>query len=159
MRSWSIDCARARRSIQNLSGKIQRHVCREAFLDRSLEVGRVESGQRATTKPGGQASSIGQRPLATHDSNRSALRPVQTLEAKAEIVMDVVRSIGKDRTVGLDGLVDRRARAGLARANEIVARWRTISAAVQDGDRRVYTCRESRAVQKHLVKAAKTAGV
>ena len=51
-----------------------------------------------------QPSRLGQRPLAAHRRRTGAAqRPAgQTLEATAEIVLDEVRSIGKDRTVGLE---------------------------------------------------------
>jgi 8-amino-7-oxononanoate synthase/acyl carrier protein len=140
------------------SGKIQRHVCRDAFLDRSLDV--VAEWRRA----GSDGRSLGEaaephRPEAARGSStprrsRAEAR-WQTLEATAEIVLDVVRSIGKDRTVGLE-LDSSIVELGLDSLERM-----EIVAALEDhfGGRlpdqvvaEMYTCREViDAVQKHLV--------
>ena len=88
-------------------------------------------------------------------SNGRAAARGQTLEATAEIVLDVVRSIGKDRTVGLE-LDSSIVELGLDSLERM-----EIVAALEDhfGGRfpeqviaEMYTCREViDAVQKHLV--------
>ena len=175
----SIVLVRAGSIPRTSSGKIQRHVCRDAFLDRSLDV--VAEWHRAGSdgpaaapplravgrRPGTrhpeteslarQPSRLGQRPLAAHRlrTGSSAEARWQTLEATAEIVLDVVRSIGKDRTVGLE-LDSSIVELGLDSLERM-----EIVAALEDhfGGRfpdqviaEMYTCREViDAVQKHLV--------
>jgi 8-amino-7-oxononanoate synthase/acyl carrier protein len=154
----SIVLVRAGSIPKTSSGKIQRHVCRGAFLDRSLDV--VAEWQRA----GSDGRSLGEaakphRPEAARGpstpNRRRAEARWQTLEATAEIVLDVVRSIGKDRTVGLE-LDSSIVELGLDSLERM-----EIVAALEDhfGGRfpdqviaEMYTCREViDAVQKHLV--------
>jgi 8-amino-7-oxononanoate synthase len=156
------------------SGKIQRHACRDAFLDRSLEV--VAEWHRAgsdgpVAAPTSEDRSLGEaaeprraeaaRGPSTSNSSRVAAR-WQTLDATAEIVLDVVRSIGKDRTVGLE-LDSSIVELGLDSLERM-----EIVAALEDhfGGRfpeqviaQMYTCREViDAVQKHLVNGRDTRG-
>ncbi|MDP9143518.1 MAG: aminotransferase class I/II-fold pyridoxal phosphate-dependent enzyme, partial [Actinomycetota bacterium] len=161
----SIVLVRAGSIPKTSSGKIQRHVCHDAFLDRSLEV--VAEWHRAESddgKPGEAAEP--HRPEAARipsTSNRSRAEVRwQTLEATAEIVLDVVRSIGKDRTVGLE-LDSSIVELGLDSLERM-----EIVAALEDhfGGRlpdqviaEMYTCREViDAVQKHLVNGRDTRG-
>jgi 8-amino-7-oxononanoate synthase/acyl carrier protein len=180
------------------SGKVQRHACRDAFLERSLEV--VAEWHRAesdgpvaapSAPPGGQAGpgptsedqslgegqsldehrSLGEAaerrrsepargPLTSNTSHAPARW--ETLDATAEIVLDVIRSIGKDRTVGLE-LDAPIAELGLDSLERM-----EIVAALEDhfGGRlpdqviaEMYTCREVvDAVQKHLVNGPDTRG-
>jgi 8-amino-7-oxononanoate synthase len=168
------------------SGKIQRHACHDAFLDRSLEVvaewHRAGSdgpapvaGAKPREQPGlvptAEDGSLGAaaelpRPEAargpsTSNSNRAAAR-WQTLEETTEFVLDVVRSIGKDRTVGLD-LDSSIAELGL----DSLERMEIVAALeAHFGGRfpdqviaEMYTCREViDAVQKHLVNGPDTRG-
>ncbi|HEX9895814.1 MAG TPA: AMP-binding protein, partial [Gemmatimonadales bacterium] len=111
----SIALVRAGSIPKTSSGKIQRYACRDAFLDRSLEVeaewhregsdGLVAASSAPGRGQAGQAPTSEDREAAaqpsTSNSSRAAAR-WQTLEATTEIVLDVVRSIGKDRTVGLE---------------------------------------------------------
>ena len=101
----SIVLVRAGSIPKTSSGKIQRHACRDAFLDRSLEV--VAEWHRAGSDDRSAGEAADPRwPEAPRSAStpKSALAEPrwQTLEATAEIVLDVVRSIGKDRTVGLE---------------------------------------------------------
>lgn len=182
----SIVLVRAGSIPKTSSGKIQRHACRDAFLDRSLEVvaewhragsdgpvaapGAKRRGQ-AGLVPTSEDRSLGEaaeqrRPEAargpsTSNSSRTAAR-LQTLEATTEIVLDVVRSIGKDRTVGLE-LDSSIVELGLDSLERM-----EIVAALEDhfGGRfpdhvvaEMYTCREViDAVQKHLVNGRDTGG-
>jgi 8-amino-7-oxononanoate synthase len=166
----SIVLVRAGSLPKTSSGKIQRHACRDAFLDRSLEV--VAEWHRAASDglvaaplvPTSEDRSLGEtaeprRPEAARapsTSNRShAAAGWQTLEATTEIVLDIVRSIGKDRTVGLE-LDSSIVELGLDSLERL-----EIVAALEDhfGGRfpeqviaEMYTCREViDAVQKHLV--------
>ncbi|MBM2843409.1 MAG: putative fatty-acid--CoA ligase fadD21 [Anaerolineales bacterium] len=166
------------------SGKIQRHACRDAFLDRSLDVaaewhraGGDEPAAAPRAKHSGQADLVPtsgdrrlgeaaeqRRPEAAHgpstsNSSRAAAR-WQSLEETTEIVLDVVRSIGKDRTVGLD-LDSSIAELGL----DSLERMEIVAALeAHFGGRfpdqviaEMYTCREViDAVQKHLVHACDT---
>jgi 8-amino-7-oxononanoate synthase/acyl carrier protein len=175
----SIVLVRAGSIPKTSSGKIQRHACRGAFLARSLEVvaewhrassdgpvaapsapwrGHVGpvpmSGDRSLGEAAERRRPAAPRGPSTSNSRRAAARR-QTLEATAEVVLDVVRSIGKDRTVGLEldsSIVD----LGLDSLErmEIVATLEE-----RFGGRfpdqviaQMYTCREVvDAVQKHLV--------
>jgi len=170
----SIVLVRAGSIPKTSSGKIQRHACRDAFRDRSLEV--EAEWHRAgsdgpVAAPTSKDRSLGEaaeprRPEAargpsTSNSSRAAAR-WQTLEATAEIVLDVVRSIGKDRTVGLE-LDSSIVEMGLDSLERM-----EIVAALEDhfGGRfpsqviaEMYTCREViDAVQKHLVNGGDTRG-
>jgi 8-amino-7-oxononanoate synthase/acyl carrier protein len=173
----SIVLVRAGSIPRTSSGKVQRHACRDAFLDRSLEV--VAEWYRAGSDgpvaagpvPTAEDRSLGEaaeprRPEAarvpsTSNSSHAAAR-WQTLEATAEIVLDVVRSIGKDRTVGLE-LDSSIVELGLDSLERM-----EIVAALEDhfGGRlpdqviaEMYTCREViDAVQKHLVNGRDTRG-
>jgi 8-amino-7-oxononanoate synthase len=154
------------------SGKVQRHACRDAFLDRSLEIAaewhRAGSDEPVATPPEdrglGEAAEQRRRPEAARgpsspNSGRAAARGL-TLEATAEVVLDVVRSIGKDRTVGLE-LDSSIVELGLDSLERM-----EIVAALEDhfGGRfpehviaEMYTCREVvDAVQKHLVNRGDT---
>jgi 8-amino-7-oxononanoate synthase len=150
------------------SGKIQRHACRDAFLDRSLDV--VAEWHRAGGDGPVAAASAPSREQKRPEvvrapspstSSRAAAR-WQTLDATAEIVLDVVRSIGKDRTVGLE-LDSSIAELGLDSLERM-----EIVAVLEDhfGGRfpemvvaEMYTCREViDAVQKHLVNGRDTRG-
>jgi 8-amino-7-oxononanoate synthase len=170
----SIVLVRAGSIPKTSSGKIQRHACRDAFLDRSLEV--VAEWHRAgsdgpVAAPTSEDRSLGEaaaprrpepaRGPSTSNSSRVAAR-WQTLDATAEIVLDVVRSIGKDRTVGLE-LDSSIVELGLDSLERM-----EIVAALEDhfGGRfpeqviaEMYTCREViDAVQKHLVNGRDTRG-
>lgn len=182
----SIVLVRAGSIPKTSSGKIQRHVCRDAFLDRSLEVvaewhraesdgavaapsapRRGQAGGVPTSEDGKPGEAAEQhRPEAargpsTPNGSRAEAR-WQTLEATAEIVLDVVRSIGKDRTVGLE-LDSSIVELGLDSLERM-----EIVAALEDhfGGRlpdqviaEMYTCREVvDAVQKHLVNGRDTRG-
>ena len=182
------------------SGKVQRHACRDAFRERSLEVvaewhraaadepvatptaprrarprrdaARVAPASNGSHAAAGGKSTSNGRHAATRDAVASngrhapargaaasnghhAPAPEPTLEATTAIVLDVVRSIGKDRTVGLE-LDSSIAEMGLDSLErmEIVAALET-----RFGGRfpepviaEMYTCREViDAVQKHLV--------
>jgi 8-amino-7-oxononanoate synthase len=175
----SIVLVRAGSIPKTSSGKIQRHVCRDAFLDRSLEVmaewhragsdGPVAAPGAKRREPAGlvptsEDQNLGEaaeqhraeaaRGPSTSNSSRAAAR-WQTLEATTEIVLAVVRSIGKDRTVGLE-LDSSIVELGLDSLERM-----EIVAALEDhfGGRfpdhviaEMYTCREViDAVQKHLV--------
>jgi 8-amino-7-oxononanoate synthase len=174
----SIALVRAGSMPKTSSGKVQRHACRDTFLDRSLDVvaewhraesdGLVaapsaQSRGQADLIPTSEDRSFGEvaeqhRPEAargpsTLSSSRAA--GSQTLEAMAEIVLDVVRSIGKDRTVGLEldssivelGL-DSLERMEIVAALEEHFGGRFPAQVIAE----MYTCREViDAVQKHLV--------
>jgi 8-amino-7-oxononanoate synthase/acyl carrier protein len=158
------------------SGKIQRHACRDAFLDRSLDV--VDEWHRAGSHgpaglvPTSEDRSLsevvelprpeaGRGPSTSSTGNRAAAR-WQALEATTEIVLDVVRSIGKDRTVGLE-LDSSIADLGLDSLERM-----EIVAGLEDhfGGRlpdqviaEMHTCREViDAVQKHLVNGCDARG-
>jgi 8-amino-7-oxononanoate synthase/acyl carrier protein len=175
----SIVLVRAGNIPKTSSGKIQRHACRDAFLDRSLEVvaewhraesdGPVAAPSAPRLVPTSEDRSLGKaaeqhppeaaRGPSTSNSSHAAAR-WQTLEATAEIVLDVVRSIGKDRTVGLE-LDSSIVELGLDSLERM-----EIVAALEDhfGGRlpdqviaEMYTCREVvDAVQKHLVNGRDT---
>ena len=182
----SIVLVRAGSIPKTSSGKIQRHACRDAFMDQSLDVvaewhragsdgpdaaSSAPCRRQAGPLPASEDRSLGEaaeqrRPEATRgpstsNSSRAASR-WQTLEATAEIVLDVVRSIGKDRTVGLE-LDSSIVELGLDSLERM-----EIVAALEDhfGGRfpdqviaEMYTCREViDAVQKHLVDARDTRG-
>jgi len=167
------------------SGKIQRYACRDAFLDRSLEVvaewhraasdgavappsapARVQAGLVSPSEDRRLAEAAGhRRPTAARrpsTSNGSRAARAQTLEATAETVLGVIRSIGKDRTVGLelDSSIVELGLDSLERMEIVVA--------LEDhfGGRfpaqviaEMYTCREViDAVQKHLVNGRDTRG-
>ncbi len=182
----SIVLVRAGSIPKTSSGKIQRRACRDAFLDRSLDVvaewhragsdGPVAAASaphrgQARLVPTSQDRSLGEagephrpevpRGASTSNSSRAAARG-QTLEATAEIVMDVVRSIGKDRAAGLE-LDSSIVELGLDSLERM-----EIVATLEDhfGGRlpdqviaEMYTCREViDAVQKHLVNGRDTRG-
>jgi 8-amino-7-oxononanoate synthase len=166
----SIVLVRAGSIPKTSSGKIQRYACRDAFLERSLDVvaewhragsdGPVAaplvttSEDRSLGEAAEQRRPQAARAPSTSNSSRAAAR-WQTLEATTEIVLDVVRSIGKDRTVGLE-LDSSIVELGLDSLERL-----EIVAALEDhfGGRfpeqviaEMYTCREViDAVQKHLV--------
>jgi 8-amino-7-oxononanoate synthase len=163
----SIVLVRAGSIPKTSSGKIQRHACRDAFLDRSLDVEaewhRAGSDGPVAAPPSedrslGEAAERRQpeaaRSPSTSNKSRAAAR-WPTLEATTEIVLDVIRSIGKDRTVGLE-LDSSIVELGLDSLERM-----EIVAALEDhfGGRfpheviaEMYTCREViDAVQKHLV--------
>src|SRR6185295_6653529 len=154
----SIVLVRAGSIPKTSSGKIQRHVCRDAFLDRSLDV--VAEWHRA----GSDGRSLGEaaeprwpeaaRGPSTPDRSRAEAR-WQTLEATAEIVLDVVRSIGKDRTVGLelDSSIVELGLDSLERMEIVAALENHFGGRLPDQViAEMYTCREViDAVQKHLV--------
>src|SRR6185295_10059318 len=156
------------------SGKVQRHACRDAFQERSLEI--VAEWHRAAADEPVAAPTAPRRARPRRDAARAAApsngrhaparvagpsnghhapAPEPTLEVTTAIVLDVVRSIGKDRTVGLE-LDSSIAEMGLDSLErmEIVAALET-----RFGGRfpepviaEMYTCREViDAVQKHLV--------
>jgi 8-amino-7-oxononanoate synthase len=176
----SIVLVRAGSIPKTSSGKVQRHACRDAFLYRRLDVaaewhraGRdgpvVARSALRRGQPGLVPTSEDCRPGATAEPRRrpeaargpstsnstGAAAGGQTLEATTEIVLDVVRSIGKDRTVGLE-LDSSIVELGLDSLERM-----EIVAALEDhfGGRfpehviaEMYTCREViDAVQKHLV--------
>lgn len=182
----SIVLVRAGSIPKTSSGKIQRHACRDAFLDRSLEVvaewhragsdgpvaapgakRRGQAGQvptsedRSLGEPAGPRRPEATRGPSTSNSSRAGAH-WQTLEATTEIVLDVVRSIGKDRTVGLDldssivelGL-DSLERMEIVAALEAHFGGRFPDQVIAE----MYTCREViDAVQKHLVTARDSRG-
>ena len=165
----SIVLVRAGSIPKTSSGKVQRHVCRDAFLDRSLEGvaewhragsdGPVAAEDRRLGEAAEPRRPEAARGPSTSNGRRAADR-WQTLEATAEIVLDVVRSIGKDRTVGLE-LDSSIVELGLDSLERM-----EIVAALEDhfGGRfpeqviaEMYTCREViDAVQKHLVNGPDT---
>jgi 8-amino-7-oxononanoate synthase/acyl carrier protein len=181
----SIVLVRAGSIPKTSSGKVQRHACRDAFLDRSLDVvaewhqagrdgpvaapsapRRGQAGLVPTSedhRPGGAAGPR-RRPEAVPGSSTSdrtgAAAGGQTLEATTEIVLDVVRSIGKDRTVGLE-LDSSIVELGL----DSLERMEIVTALEEHFGGRfpehviaeMYTCREViDAVQKHLVNGRDT---
>lgn len=174
----SIALVRAGSIPKTSSGKIQRYACRDAFLDRSLEVeaewhrAGSDGPVAASSAPGrgqvglvptSEGRSLGEAAEQPSTSNSScAAAPWQTLEATTEIVLDVVRSIGKDRTVGLE-LDSSIVELGLDSLERM-----EIVAALEDhfGGRfpeqviaEMSTCREViDAVQKHLVNGRDTRG-
>ncbi len=108
----SIVLVRAGSIPKTSSGKVQRHACRDAFLDRSLDAlvewhraGSDEPVAAPVAPPAGRAAEPrppeAARGPSTSNGSRAAAHG-QTLEATTEIVLDVIRSIGKDRTVGLE---------------------------------------------------------
>jgi 8-amino-7-oxononanoate synthase/acyl carrier protein len=160
------------------SGKIQRHACREAFLVRSLDViaewhraasdspvaapsaprrGRARRVPTSQVQSRGEAGEPRRLEAARDRSGSKGSRPArgQTLEATTEVVLDVVRAIGKDRTIGLE-LDSSIVELGLDSLERM-----EIVAALEDhfGGRlpdhviaEMYTCREViDAIQKHLV--------
>jgi acyl carrier protein len=140
------------------SGKIQRHVCRDAFLDRRLDVlaewHRAGSdGRRLGEAADPHRPQPARRPSTSHRSRAEARW--QTLEATAEIVLDVVRSIGKDRTVGLelDSPIAELGLDSLERMEIVAALEEHFGGRLPDQVvAEMYTCREViDAVQKHLV--------
>ena len=150
------------------SGKIQRHACRDAFLDRSLDVV-AEWHRGGNDGPVAAPTAPRQAPLrpeaargASASTGSRAAARWQTIDATAEIVLDVVRSIGKDRTVGLE-LDSSIVELGLDSLERM-----EIVAALEDhfGGRfpeqviaEMYTCREViDAVQKHLVNGSDPRG-
>jgi len=168
------------------SGKIQRHACRDAFLDRSLEVvaewhrsgsdgpvaapsdprrGQADlvptSEDRSLGEPAEQHRPEAARGPSTSNSTRAAAR-WQTLEATTEIVLDVVRSIGKDRTVGLelDSSIVELGLDSLERMEIVAALENHFGGRFPDQViAEMYTCREViDAVQKHLVNGRDTRG-
>jgi len=182
----SIVLVRAGSMPKTSSGKIQRHACRDAFLERSLDVvaewhraegdglvaapsapsrGQADLIPTSEDRSLGEAAELrrpeGARGPSTSNSSRAVAR-WQTLEETSEIVLDVVRSIGKDRTVGLD-LDSSIVELGLDSLERMA-----IVAALEDhfGGRfpaqviaEMYTCREViDAVQKHLVNGRDTRG-
>jgi 8-amino-7-oxononanoate synthase len=168
------------------SGKIQRHACRDAFLDRSLEVvaewhrsgseGPVPAPSAPRCEQAGlvltsEDRSLGEafeqrrpevaRDPTTSNSSRAAAR-WQTLEATTEIVLDVVRSIGKDRTVGLelDSSIVELGLDSLERMEIVAALESHFGGRFPDQViAEMYTCREViDAVQKHLLNGRDTRG-
>ncbi len=153
----SIVLVRAGSIPKTSSGKIQRHVCRDAFLDRSLDV-------VAEWRAGSDGRSLGEaaeprwpeaaRGPSTPNSSRAEAR-WQTLDATAEIVLDVVRSIGKDRTVGLelDSSIVELGLDSLERMEIVAAVEAHFGGRLPDQViAEMYTCRDViDAVQKHLV--------
>jgi 8-amino-7-oxononanoate synthase/acyl carrier protein len=182
----SIVLVRAGSIPKTSSGKIQRHACRDAFLDRSLEV--VAEWHRAGSDgplaapsaacrgqaglvPTSEDRSLGEaaeqrRPEAargpsTSNTSRAAAR-WQTLEATAEIVLDVVRSIAKDRAVGLelDSSIVELGLDSLERMEIVVALEEHFGGRFPEKViAEMYTCRQViDAVQSHLVTARDTRG-
>ena len=122
----SIVLVRAGSVSKTSSGKIQRHACRDAFLDRSLEVvaewhrvggdvpvaapsaphrGQADRGPISEDRSLGEPAELRRPEAARGPSTSNNSRPAarwQTLEETTEVVLDVVRSIGEDRTVGLE---------------------------------------------------------
>jgi len=167
----SIVLVRAGSIPRTSSGKIQRHACRDAFLDRSLEVvaewhragsdGPVAapSADRSLGEAAEQHRPEAARGPSTSNRSRAGAR-WQTLEATAEIVLDVVRSIGKDRTVGLelDSSIVELGLDSLERMEIVAALENHFGGRLPDQVvAAMYTCREViDAVQKHLVNGRDT---
>ena len=178
----SIVLVRAGTIPRTSSGKIQRHACRDAFLGLRLDVvadwhraasdrpvvapassqGRVprseERGRDAAAEPRRPEAARGPAPL---NGGRVALR-AQTLEATGEIVLDVVRAIGKDRTVGigLDSSIVEMGLDSLERMEIVAALESHFGGRLPDQVvAEMYTCREViDAVQKYLVDARDSRG-
>jgi 8-amino-7-oxononanoate synthase/acyl carrier protein len=178
----SIVLVRAGSIPRTSSGKIQRHACRDAFLARLLDV--VAEWQRtgsdgpvaAPSPPPRRVPRSGDRGLAeaaesrrpkaargpsTSNRRRVAARG-QTLEATAAVVLDVVRSIGKDRTVGLelDSSIVELGLDSLERLEIVAALESHFGGRLPDQVvAEMYTCREViDAVQKYLVDGRDTRG-
>jgi 8-amino-7-oxononanoate synthase/acyl carrier protein len=176
----SIVLVRAGSIPRTSSGKIQRHACRDAFLARRLDV--VAEWQRTgsagpvaapATPPrrvprsedrGLAEAAEPRRPKAARgpSNRRRAAARGQTLEATAEVVLDVVRSIGKDRTVGLelDSSIVELGLDSLERLEIVAALESHFGGRLPDQVvAEMYTCREViDAVQKHLVDGRDTRG-
>lgn len=150
------------------SGKIQRHACRDAFLEPSLDVvaawHRAGSEERPIAAPAApprdlRESASPRRPpapprVAPSNGGRARGR-AQRFEATAEVVLDVVRSIGKDRTVGLelDSSIVEMGLDSLERMEIVAALESRFGGRLPDQVvAEMYTCREViDAVQKYLV--------
>ena len=168
------------------SGKIQRHACRDAFLDRSLEVVAewhrtgIDEPLAAPSDPHREPASPvptsedrspveaanshrrdGARSPSTSNTSRAAAR-CQILEGTVEIVLDVVRSIGKDRTVGLelDSSIVELGLDSLERMEIVAALEHRFGGRFPDHVvSEMYTCRDVvDAVQNHLVNGRGTYG-
>jgi 8-amino-7-oxononanoate synthase len=170
----SIGLVRAGSIPRTSSGKIQRHACRDAFLESSLDVvaewhraGSDEPVAAPAAPRGGlRAPARSRRPEAARrpaSSNGEHAARVQTLEATAEVVLDVVRSIGKDRTVGieLDSSIVEMGLDSLERMEIVAALESHFGGRLPDQVvAEMYTCREViDAVQKYLVDGRDTHGV
>ena len=90
------------------SGKIQRHACRQGFLDGTLEIlgqwrawdaqepASAASGQQTAKAPPVSAETRAPSPGAT-----AAARPAHVTANTAEIVMEHVKRVAKERAIGL----------------------------------------------------------
>jgi 8-amino-7-oxononanoate synthase len=163
----SIVLVRAGSIPRTSSGKIQRHACRDAFLEPSLDVvaewHRVGSDEpvaapaaprREVRVPAGPRRPEPAARAASSNGRNGAVR-AQTLEATTEVVLDVVRSIGKDRTVGLelDSSIVEMGLDSLERMEIVAALESRFGGRLPDQVvAEMYTCREViDAVQKYLV--------
>jgi 8-amino-7-oxononanoate synthase len=170
----SIVLVRAGSIPRTSSGKIQRHACRDAFLEPSLDVvaewHRAGSGEPVAAPaawrhqmriPGGPRRAEAGARAASPNGRRAAAR-AQTLEATTEVVLDVVRSIGKDRTVGLelDSSIVEMGLDSLERMEIVAALESRFGGRLPDQVvAEMYTCREViDAVQKYLVDARDSRG-
>ena len=163
----SIVLVRAGSIPRTSSGKIQRHACRDAFLEPSLDVvaawHRVGSDEpsaapaaprrRIRLPAGPRRSEAARRPASSN--GRPAAARAQTFEATTEVVLEVVRSIGKDRTVGLelDSSIVEMGLDSLERMEIVAALESHFGGRLPDQVvAEMYTCREViDAVQKYLV--------
>ncbi|MFI5324765.1 MAG: aminotransferase class I/II-fold pyridoxal phosphate-dependent enzyme [Candidatus Rokuibacteriota bacterium] len=171
----SIVLVRAGSIPRTSSGKIQRRACRDAFLEPSLDV--VAEWHRAGSDepiaapavprreirvPAGPARLEAARRAARSDGQRAAAR-AQTLEATTDVVLDVVRSIGKDRTVGLelDSSIVEMGLDSLERMEIVAALESHFGGRLPDQVvAEMYTCREViDAVQKYLVDGRDSRGM
>jgi 8-amino-7-oxononanoate synthase len=171
----SIVLVRAGTIPRTSSGKIQRHACRDAFLALRLDVVAEwhraasdrpvvapASSQRRVRRSEGRGPDEAAEPRRPEAARGPALLnggraapPVQTLEATGEVVLDVVRSIGKDRTVGLelDSSIVEMGLDSLERMEIVAALESHFGGRLPDQVvAEMYTCREViDAVQKYLV--------
>jgi 8-amino-7-oxononanoate synthase len=161
----SIVLVRAGSIPRTSSGKIQRHACRDAFLAPSLDVvaawHRVGGDEPVAAAPAPRRE---RRVPAGPPRPEAARRAVgaQTLEETTEVVLDVVRSIGKDRTVGLelDSSIVEMGLDSLERMEIVAALESHFGGRLPDQVvAEMYTCREViDAVQKYLVDSRDSRG-
>lgn len=87
------------------SGKIQRHACRQGFLDDSLEVVDGWRAWESTPEVAAAAQTTSAAPwfVGSHGSNGEEIsdRPSAVSTATAEIVMEHVKRVGKERAANM----------------------------------------------------------
>ncbi len=152
------------------SGKIQRHACRQGFLDGTLEIlgewraWDAQDGSNAagsgTTATSGPATTEALRTAGTSPAgaaSNSAARPLHVTASTAEVVMEHVKRVAKERAIGLslDSSIVELGLDSLERMEIIASLEETYGGRFPEEIlHHIETCREvAAAVETHLGKA------